>query len=75
MKEGKQDKSPVEAVVMDTRNAAAYIDQTPGTLEVWRCQRRGPPYVKQGRSVKYRRADLDAWLAANTVHPSEEARG
>jgi predicted DNA-binding transcriptional regulator AlpA len=34
------------------------------TLEYWRCYGGGPNYVKMGRRVGYRRADVDAWLKA-----------
>jgi len=30
----------------------------------------GPPYVKLGRRVLYRAADVDAWLAARVVVPT-----
>lgn len=54
--------------------AAAYIGVTPRTLEVWRCTKRHAiPYIKVGRLVKYRRADLDAWLKAQTVGVSQSA--
>jgi len=39
-----------------------------GTLAQWRSQLRGPPYIKlEGRLVRYRLADLEAWLARQTV--------
>lgn len=27
----------------------------------------GPPFIKVGRLVRYRRSDVDAWLRANTI--------
>lgn len=54
--------------LLSNLDAAAYLGVTPRTLEVWRCTKRHAiPYIKVGRLVKYRRADLDAWLAAQTV--------
>lgn len=48
--------------------AADYLGVTPRTLEVWRCTKRHAiPYIKVGRLVKYRQADLDNWLTAQTV--------
>ncbi|QEZ47469.1 helix-turn-helix domain-containing protein [Cupriavidus oxalaticus] len=53
--------------------AAAYINVTPRTLEVWRCTNRySLPYLKIGRLVRYRKADLDAWLERRTVHASDD---
>jgi predicted DNA-binding transcriptional regulator AlpA len=30
----------------------------------WRLLRKGPKYIKIGAAVRYRREDLDAWLAS-----------
>ena len=32
------------------------------TLAHWRCESRGPAYVKIGFKVAYRGADLNAWI-------------
>ena len=51
------------ADLLDDKAAAAYLSLSPGTLSVWRSTGRyNLPYVKVGRLVRYRRADLDAWL-------------
>jgi excisionase family DNA binding protein len=42
--------------------AAAYLSLSINTLNKWRTQGRGPRFVKLGRSVCYRREDLDTWL-------------
>jgi excisionase family DNA binding protein len=34
------------------------------TLERWRREGTGPPWVRVGRSPRYRRQDLDRWLEA-----------
>jgi hypothetical protein len=36
---------------------------TPKTLEAWRAIGRGPSWVRVGRSVRYRRRDVEAWLS------------
>jgi excisionase family DNA binding protein len=47
--------------------AAAYLGIKPQTLAVWASTGRyGLPFVKVGRSVRYKLADLDAFQAANT---------
>jgi len=33
-----------------------------GTLRRWRAEGSGPPALRAGRTVRYRRADVDAWL-------------
>jgi excisionase family DNA binding protein len=39
------------------------------TLAQWRWQGVGPAFIKVGRLVRYRRTEVDAWLAANEVQP------
>ncbi len=54
------------ADLLDDHAAAAMLDVSPGTLSVWRSTGRyALPFLKIGRKVRYRRADLDAWLAAH----------
>ena len=31
--------------------------------------RAGPPWIKMGKSVRYRRSDLDAWIEKQVVRP------
>lgn len=57
-----------QSILLTTEHAAPHIGITPHTLAVWRCNKRHViPYIKVGRLVKYRLADLDAWLASRTV--------
>jgi len=52
------------AELLDDKAAAAMLDVSPGTLSVWRSTGRyNLPFLKIGRKVRYRRADLDAWMA------------
>jgi excisionase family DNA binding protein len=47
--------------------AARYLGVSADTLSVWRCVGRyALPYIKTGSRVRYRREDLDAWLAKRT---------
>lgn len=39
------------------------------TLTLWRFQNRGPAYLKVGRYIHYRRADICEWLAAQRHCP------
>ncbi len=53
--------------LLDEQQAAIVIDVTPGTLSVWRSTGRYKlPFIKVGRKVRYRRADLEAWLEERT---------
>lgn len=42
------------------------------TLEKWRSTGRGPKFVKAGRAVFYRRADVEAWLTRRTRSHTRE---
>ena len=50
-----------------TEDAAARIlNVSPRTLQAWRMEKRGPAFVRVGRSVRYRRRDLVEWIECNT---------
>ncbi len=57
----------------DTPATAAYLTRPARTLEQWRYLDCGPAYIKVGGQIRYRKADVDEWLAANTVRPSGSA--
>lgn len=45
---------------------ADQLGMTLHTLAVWRCTKRVPlPYVKVGRSVRYRAADVEAFISSH----------
>jgi excisionase family DNA binding protein len=51
-------------------DAAAYLGALPvRTLERWRYAGTGPAFVRVGKHVRYRLADLDAWIAERRVDP------
>ena len=43
------------------------------TMAHWRCEGRGPAYVKIGPRVMYSGADLNKWLTECRVDPREAA--
>ncbi|MBN2295445.1 MAG: helix-turn-helix domain-containing protein [Pirellulales bacterium] len=59
---------PMLDPLLDEKKSAQFLDVSPGTLSVWRCERRYPlPYVKIGRSVKYKLSDLKRFIESRTV--------
>ncbi len=50
---------------------AGLLQVAKGTLEIWRVRRFGPRFCKVGRLVRYRRADIDAFIAARMVGGKE----
>lgn len=53
--------------VMTVKEASRYLKISTNTLATWRHEKRGPQFIKTGRSVKYRLEDLDAYLKQNTI--------
>jgi len=53
--------------LLSTFQAADYLGVPRETLAVWRMRKTGPRYSKIGRHVKYRQADLDAWVESHTI--------
>lgn len=43
------------------------------TLRIARSKGYGPDYVKLGRAVRYRSADVDTWLQRHVVQPEQAA--
>ena len=49
--------------LLPEKDAADFLQISPGTLSVWRSTGRyALPFVKIGARVRYRRTDLQAWI-------------
>jgi predicted DNA-binding transcriptional regulator AlpA len=46
---------------------ADFLRTTEGVLKMWRYRGDGPPYVKVGKSVRYRWSALDRWVDERAV--------
>ena len=61
--------------LMDTAQAAEYLNMTERFMIDTRWKGDGPRYIKIGGKfgrVRYRRADLDAWVEQHVVDPGVE---
>jgi hypothetical protein len=56
---------------MDPINAALYIGRRPHTLAQWRCEGRGPDYVRVNGRIFYPKADLDRFIAGEKPQVAE----
>lgn len=56
----------VRQALLTPAEAAAYLRRAPKTLRNWRSEGYGPRWSGSGHGVRYRLADLDAWIKANT---------
>lgn len=54
--------------LVDEREAASILCYSVRALQNWRHRGGGPDFVKvSARSIRYRRADLEKWIADRTV--------
>lgn len=64
----KETKATIASEMKTREQAAEYLGFRPQTLSVWATTGRYDlPFVRVGRSVRYRLSDLDAFIAARTV--------
>jgi excisionase family DNA binding protein len=66
-------KTQTPSDLLTRKQAASYLGIAPSTLAIWASVKRyALPYVKVGCLVKYRRADLDDFIARRSVscHPA-----
>ena len=57
------------AAYMTTMEAAVYLGVSTALMERWRQLRIGPPYIRIGRSIRYRRSDVDEYMWQHRVKP------
>jgi excisionase family DNA binding protein len=56
---------------LTSKQAAKYVGISEAALRLWRSEGRGPRHFKAGEKlVRYRRADLDAWIEARLSAPA-----
>ncbi len=64
----------ITPAVLVPSEAAIYLGTTPEALAVLRHRKSGPPYLKEGRAVRYRVAALNAYLEAREAETMAAAR-
>lgn len=60
--------------LLNQAEAAKLLRLSTRTMERLRLIGGGPLYVKCGRSVRYREADLEEWIAARVVSSTSESQ-
>lgn len=64
----KETESSTEAAsLMDEKAVAELLNISLQTLRNWRWKREGPRFTKLGRLVRYRRADIEAFIEAGAA--------
>ena len=57
---------------LTTAQAAEFLGLATTTLEKYRCFGGGPRYLKLGRAVRYRLADLDEWMGRRAAFSTSD---
>ena len=52
---------------IDEKQLCAHLGISSVTATKWRANAAGPPFIKVGRLVRYRRTDVEAWLLSRTI--------
>jgi excisionase family DNA binding protein len=60
--------------LLDPGEVSTLLGLPVATLANWRCAGKGPPFLRVGRHVRYRRRDVDRWIDAQVRHPEAVAR-
>jgi len=66
-------KSNTTQQFLTRRQAAEFLNLKKSTLDAWATRGGGPSYIKMGRAVRYRPADLLAWAENRITRNTAEA--
>lgn len=67
-------RSQIAPEYLCIKEAARYTGLSRQWFEQARHKGDGPPYIKLGRAVRYKRSELDAWLLARSRRHTAERR-
>jgi excisionase family DNA binding protein len=59
---------------MTPKEAAEYLRSSPSTLAKRRLFGGGPIFTRIGKAVRYRRSDLDAWMAGTARRSTSDTQ-
>ena len=62
------------ALLLNEPQAARLLTLSVRTLQAWRVKGEGPPFVRLGRAIRYRRPDIVQWLEARTRQSTNDDR-
>lgn len=66
--------STIPPDILTEDEAAAFLGVKTMTLRVWAARRKGPPRVRIGHTITYRRASLMAWYERQENDPEAARR-
>jgi predicted DNA-binding transcriptional regulator AlpA len=53
--------------LLSEQELSALLGVQARTLQKWRCTKVGPDFVRLGKTIFYRHADVEDWIACNVV--------
>ncbi|MBI4001062.1 MAG: helix-turn-helix domain-containing protein [Nitrospira defluvii] len=59
--------------LLDDSWLAKYLKFERKTAQAWRTRGGGPPFIKVGRLIRYRKADVDAWIESRRVSSTSDS--
>lgn len=62
----------IKTDLLTAKEAAEYLSTTENSLRSMRSKRCGPPFLKEEYYIRYRRSELDAYMAS--LRPSDTKR-
>jgi excisionase family DNA binding protein len=69
---GQSSRGHMTDKLLTQQQLADELEVSLRTLERWRQQGTGPAFIRVGRSPRYRRADIDAWLERQRQRQTRE---
>ena len=64
---GREPGGDIDKEWLNPKQVAKIYGLSVATLANWRCLKKGPAFVKTGRTVTYRRNDLDDFMSSHRV--------
>ena len=58
--------------LLTSNQVAEMVGVIPNTVAIWRCEKKGPAYIKQGMMIRYRLSDVEKWIEARMVIPGQK---
>ena len=65
-----QQEAIIRDALLDDNLAAQYLNMSPGYIRTLRSKGEGPKYYKIGKSIRFRKEDLDKWVFEHKCDPA-----
>jgi len=56
-----------EHTLLTENQTAERLNIKRATLTVWRCRKKGPPYIRIEGAIRYPKDELEAWISSRRV--------